>query len=159
MTLTETGIPISHFQKAWTSPYPTEWKFWKPVGDQQLGPESNRKYPGATLDAHLEPEQPFKDIINWDRHAAALGIFPKSFALFVKSITKSKKPTNKIICSISDLMRTYSYKLFKTYWSLQRASSKNDTMVLSEQPLETETLSQDLPYLCYQTDSDDETPN
>ena len=148
--LTDTGVPIKHFQKAWTSPYPAEWKFWKPIPDY-LHDTLDRKYPGAAMDANFGPENPFKDIITWDRRASALGIFPKSFALFVKNVAKSKKTTNQIIRSVSYVMRTYSYRLFKKYWHLQRNLQGTETLASQSQ----ETPDQEPLYLRYQTDSDD----
>ena len=103
------------------------------------------------MDANFGPENPFKDIITWDRRASALGIFPKSFALFVKNVAKSKKTTNQIIRSVSYVMRTYSYRLFKKYWHLQRNLQGTETLASQSQ----ETPDQEPLYLRYQSDSDD----
>ena len=124
MTFTDTGLPMHHFQKAWTAPYPIDWNSWK-VLPAHL---QDGRYPGATLDLHFAPKQPFKDIMNWDRRASALGVFPETFGLFVRAVTKSNKNVNKIINAISCTMRTHSYTIFKKYWSLDKTYSPNNQL-------------------------------
>ena len=88
--------------------YANDWKvwiFWKSAAP--LDPtHATSSYPGESQDLHYvgleilqdtDPERPFADIIRRHRCAAALGLFPENFHLFVKTITASESTTNQII--------------------------------------------------------------
>ena len=114
-TLHATGVPFHFFAKAWASPFPSDWKFWGPLIPQPY----HYSYAGATHDLH-EPshKNPFLDVRNWDRQAAALGILPGTFKSFIKAISASRASANQVLDAVSINMRTYAAKIFKKYWRL-----------------------------------------
>ena len=119
--LRTTGVPLDLFVEAWASPYPSEWKFWEPKPPSSQLDTQHNAYAGATQDLfNLNSSKPFSDIINWDRRAAALGIFPRTFPLFLKATTASLATPNQLSKTLSRNMRAYTAKLFKKYWQLDK---------------------------------------
>ena len=87
-------------------------------------------YPGAAIDLlGAGASEPFKDIINWDRRAAHMGVFPPTFRHLIEVVSSSQELSNaQVVKSISHLMRAHTYAMFRRYWHIDRA-----TLMIEEQ--------------------------
>jgi len=119
--LSQTQIPLSHYEAAWAETFPEEWKFWKPLHTDMTALSD---YPGAAIDLlGAGASEPFKDVINWDRRAAHMGISPPTFRHLIEVVSSSQEFSNaQVVKNISHLMRAHTYALFRRYWHIDRAS-------------------------------------
>jgi hypothetical protein len=143
-----TGIPMRFYENVRTQTFPQEWKLWQAdptvaVLEDGISP-SRTHYVGAIQDNSRIGLSPFKDVIEWDRIAAHVGILPDSFRLFLHDVGIPQAQLPTVHNSIVDIMRGHSFNIFKLYWSLQREilhrEKSQGTQCNMEVPTETSPL-------------------
>ena len=109
-----TTLPLHCFQKLQNKPFPFEWKFWK---NRSLDDFS--AYPGAVFYLNVQGT-PFLDVLKWDHMAACVGFLPDSFNVFLHCLGVSLSNCSRINRQLVQILRSHTYRIFKTYWKMHR---------------------------------------
>ena len=83
-------------------------------------------YPGAVFDLNVQGT-PFLDVLKWDHMAACVGFLPDSFNVFLHCLGVSLSNCSRINRQLVQILRSHTYRIFKTYWKMHRDILNNNT--------------------------------
>jgi hypothetical protein len=67
---------------------------------------------------------PFKYVIQWDRLAAHMGMFPDTFQTFIQELGEQATKKTQTRKTIANTIREQTHRMFKLYWKLDRESKQ-----------------------------------